>query len=56
VEYLDGGEMKEHEFSMEGQGKAELQQFIGAHDVKTIHSLEPSLEDIFIKLTGRGLE
>ncbi len=56
VEYEVNGELQAAEFSMQGDGKQQLQNFIGEHDVKTIHSLEPSLEDIFIKLTGRGLE
>jgi fluoroquinolone transport system ATP-binding protein len=41
---------------MTGEAKSELQRFIGEEDVKTIHSGEPTLEEIFIKLTGRGLE
>ncbi|MDP2871246.1 MAG: ABC transporter ATP-binding protein [Bacillota bacterium] len=28
---------------------------VRAHDVETIHTLEPSLEDVFIKITGRRL-
>jgi len=36
--------------------KSKLEKFIAEHDVKTIHSGEPTLEEIFIKLTGRGLE
>jgi len=56
IEYAEGGELKSATLSMAGESKAELQRFIGDHDVKTIHSGEPSLEEIFIKLTGVGLE
>ena len=56
VEYSEGGELKSQELGMSGDDKAALQKFIGEHDVKTIHSGEPTLEEIFIKLTGRGLE
>ena len=56
VEYAEGGELKSETFDMIGEAKAKLQKFIGDKDVKTIHSGEPTLEEIFIKLTGRGLE
>jgi fluoroquinolone transport system ATP-binding protein len=56
VEFIDDGELKSETFGMSGVDKEALQRFIGKHDVKTIHSGEPSLEEIFIKLTGRGLE
>ncbi len=56
VEYRDGGQLKEREFAMVNGGKAELQKFIGEHDIATIHSGEPTLEEIFIQVTGKGLE
>lgn len=56
VEYEEDGELKSANLGMAGEDKAALQQFIGEHDVKTIHSGEPALEEIFVKLTGRGLE
>lgn len=56
VEHEEAGELKSETFSMTGESKAQLQQFIGEKDVKTIHSGEPTLEEIFIQLTGRGLE
>ena len=56
VEYAKDGKLQSETFGMSGDDKAKLQQFIGEHDVKTIHSGEPTLEEIFIKLTGRGLE
>lgn len=56
VEYLEGGELKSETIGLLGDDKARLQRLIGEKDVKTIHSGEPTLEEIFIKLTGRGLE
>ncbi len=37
------------------QTAADLQQLFNAEKVVTLHSEEASLEDIFIKITGRGL-
>ncbi len=56
VEYLEENSLKVKEFGMTGDEKKDLQKFIGEHEVKTLHSGEPTLEEIFIKLTGRGLE
>jgi fluoroquinolone transport system ATP-binding protein len=56
VEYAESGELKSQTFDMTGDSKSKLQTFIGEKEVKTIHSGEPTLEEIFIKLTGRGLE
>ena len=56
VEYLEEGMLKSESFGMAGEEKKALQAFIGEKDVKTLHSGEPTLEEIFIKLTGRGLE
>ena len=56
IEYAEAGELKSDTFDMAAGAKAELQKFIGDYDVKTIHSDEPTLEEIFIKVTGRGLE
>jgi fluoroquinolone transport system ATP-binding protein len=56
LEYAENGKLLSKELGFDGNGKAELQKFIADHDIKTIHSGEPTLEEIFIKLTGRGLE
>ncbi len=56
VEHYVDGVLKAETFGMTGEDKAKLLSFIGTHDVKTIHSGEPTLEEIFVKLTGRGLE
>jgi fluoroquinolone transport system ATP-binding protein len=56
VEYLVDGKLKSKDFGMEGDDKKAFQDFIGKHDIKTVHSGEPTLEEIFIKVTGKGLE
>ena len=56
VEYMEEKKLLSKTFKMTGKDKSVFQKFIGDHDVKTIHSGEPTLEEIFIKLTGRGLE
>lgn len=56
VEYVRDGRLESETFGMEGEEKVSLQKFIGDHDIRTIHSGEPTLEEIFVKLTGRGLE
>lgn len=56
VEYAVGGELESQTLAMDGAGKHDLQKLIAERDVKTIHSGEPTLEEIFIRLTGRGLE
>jgi len=56
IEYAEDGKLKSETFGMNGDEKAKVQQFIGNHEIKTIHSGEPTLEEIFIKLTGRSLE
>ncbi|MDZ7820869.1 MAG: hypothetical protein U5N26_03090 [Candidatus Marinimicrobia bacterium] len=56
VEYMDGKTLKTENFGLTPEEKPRLQKFIGEHDIKTLHSGEPTLEEIFIQLTGRGLE
>jgi fluoroquinolone transport system ATP-binding protein len=56
VEYRDNGELESEQFQLNDSDKPRLQKFIGEHNVATIHSAEPTLEEIFMKLTGRGLE
>jgi len=56
MEYTDSGELKSETFGMTGKDKERLLNFLSDHDIKTMHSGEPTLEEIFIKLTGRGLE
>ncbi len=56
VEYLKDDQLLSENFGMTGEDKGKLQKFIGVHEVKTFHSGDPCLEEIFVKLTGRGLE
>jgi fluoroquinolone transport system ATP-binding protein len=56
VEFMKDGVLKKKDFGMTGKDKSELEKFIREHDIKTLHSGEPTLEEIFIQLTGRGLE
>ena len=56
VEYNLEGKTEEREFPLEGLGRSE--EFIAllkSENIQTIHSLEPTLEDIFIEETGRRL-
>jgi len=56
VEYRSGTELVSVEFDLDSPtGKAEFLETVRTHDVETIHTLEPSLEDVFIKVTGRRL-
>jgi fluoroquinolone transport system ATP-binding protein len=56
VEYREEGKLLSRTFGMSGDEKAHLQAFLGDHEIATIHSGEPSLEDVFVRVTGRGLE
>lgn len=56
VEYAEAGKLKSQTFGLIGKDKEKLKQFMGKHDIKTMHSGEPTQEEIFIKLTGRSLE
>lgn len=56
VEYKEDGETKSEQFPMDdvGKNKAFL-DILQQKDIETIHSGETTLEDIFIKVTGVGL-
>lgn len=54
VEYTDSGKLASRVFDIE-QGCLELAQFMKTVNPRTIHSQEATLEDIFIRITGRGL-
>jgi fluoroquinolone transport system ATP-binding protein len=57
VQYLQDGERAAEEFALDGlAGNARFQALIAGRRIETIHSLEPSLEDVFIAVTGRELE
>lgn len=56
VEYQLDGKLLETEFEMDSLAENEaFTDLLRTADIKTIHSCEATLEDIFIKLTGRNL-
>jgi fluoroquinolone transport system ATP-binding protein len=56
VDYRSGDRVEQREFSLSGLGdNPEFLDLLRTHEVQTMHSLEASLEDVFIRLTGRGL-
>nr|WP_232462920.1 AAA family ATPase [Thermococcus sp. P6] len=55
VEYIDG-DVKVREFPIEGIGRnREFLEVIKNHEVRRINTEEPTLEEIFLKVTGRRL-
>ena len=56
VEYREQDNLKKENLSMvEEKDKQRLNQLIAAGHIETLHSQEATLEEIFIKVTGRGL-
>ena len=56
VEYLDKQEKQSLEFELKGlSSNLKFQDIIQNKELLTIHTLEASLEDIFIKITGQQL-
>lgn len=56
LEYLDNKEKLFHEFDLKGlSSNQQFHEIIKNKEVLTIHTLEASLEDIFIKITGKQL-
>ncbi len=56
VEYGTGGTTGQREFPLEGLGNnGEFLELIRRGNIETIHTLEATLEDIFIRVTGRSL-
>lgn len=57
VESDGAGGTHRHEFSLQGLGEnAEFLNLLRGEKIQTIHSLEATLEDVFIRVTGRGLQ
>ena len=55
IEYIQN-EMKTKEFPLEGLGQnEEFFEIIRNYEIRSIHTLEPTLEDVFLKVTGRRL-
>lgn len=56
VEYIEKGEVIKETFSIIlPEDKKLLQNIIENHEIQTMHTKEATLEEIFIKVTGRGL-
>ena len=56
VEYQDNGMTMTDEFPLDGFNKRDgLVEILNSKEIKTIHSQEATLEDIFIRLTGKEL-
>lgn len=56
VEYGDDGKLKSETFStVDEEDKKKLQLLIGSQNIQTMHTKEATLEEIFIKVTGREL-
>ncbi len=57
VEYLRGGRTERREFPLAGLGEnVAFLELLQREDIQTLHTLEATLEDVFIKVTGRELE
>ena len=56
VQFIADGTSQEEEFPLDGLGENDrFQKLIRSGHVEAIHSQEPSLEDVFLKVTGKGL-
>ena len=56
VEYFKEGKLLKNSFStIVQEEKDKLSQVINKYDIQTMHTKEATLEEIFIKVTGRGL-
>lgn len=56
VEYKENGKLKKESLSMiDDRDKEKLNGLISKGSIETMHSQEATLEEIFIKVTGRGL-
>jgi fluoroquinolone transport system ATP-binding protein len=56
VEYGGNGMTSSRDFVLEGIGtNTEFLSLIRDHEVQTMHTMEASLEDVFIQVTGRAL-
>ena len=56
VEHLDGGRPAVREFPLEGLGEdPAFLEILRSGGVRTLHSQEATLEDVFIRVTGRSL-
>ena len=57
VEYRLDGQTRHQEFPLAGLGEEPgFFELLRTRDVQTLHTLEATLEDVFIRVTGRSLE
>jgi fluoroquinolone transport system ATP-binding protein len=57
VEYRENARSATREFALEGVGHdEEFLELLRAREVESIHSLEATLEDVFLAVTGRSLD
>ena len=57
IEYRDGDQLKKESLSfVDAKERAHLNEIINAGHIETMHTKEATLEEIFIKVTGRGLK
>ncbi|MDO5726256.1 MAG: AAA family ATPase, partial [Tissierellia bacterium] len=57
IEYMDGDNLKREAFStIDEIDKKNLAKIISDKEIKTMHTKEATLEEIFIKVTGRELK
>jgi fluoroquinolone transport system ATP-binding protein len=56
VEYRENGKTRECEFPLKGLAdQGGFHELLRRHEIQTIHTLEATLEEIFIRVTGREL-
>lgn len=55
VEFMENGIIKKETLSLENEDKQRLNYIINNLSVITMHSKEATLEEIFVKVTGKGL-
>jgi len=56
VEFRENGAIQRREFALEGLGThAGFLELLRRHPVETLHTQEATLEDVFIRVTGREL-
>jgi len=56
IEYIkDNQTVKETLSTIKSEDIKHLQEVLGKYEVQTMHTKEATLEEIFIKVTGRGL-
>ncbi len=57
IEYKENGKLKKESLSIvNDKDKEKLNRLINSGQIETMHSQEATLEEIFIKVTGRGLK